>query len=147
MKKKDYVILAVLVVLLISLIFIILNKVFFRRSDGQRKIRISGGTSYYGPKLDNNDANSNKKTETYDIELNKKIVFKEGSLGLEFTVIEIKDDGIKIKTESDYSIQKEDDSTGWGEYQNEFFIKNNSSIEISTPTMDAGGNYKIEIIN
>ena len=144
MKNKNYLIFGVLIILLICIIFILLNK----NGDKQGKIKVTGEIIHYGSDLEDNEQNKNlqKKNKTYNIELNKKITFIDDPLGLEFTVVEIKNDGIKIKTQDKYVILNEDDSRKSSETKDEFFIQNDNSIKIATPSMDAGGKYKIEII-
>ena len=80
---------------------------------------------------------------TYDVELNKRYVVKEGSLGLVFTVTEINKDSITIKTEEPFSDNEE--GINLRSNKKEFILEKDKKIKLNTPTMDAGGIYTLTL--
>ena len=79
----------------------------------------------------------------YDVKLNEEYTVKEGGLGLTFTITEINKDSIVIKTTEPFS----EGEKGIDLYskQKEFTIKKGEKIKLTTPTMDAGGIYYLEL--
>lgn len=158
MKKKLIIILVVIALISISIgsIFMIKSK----RNDNnhkenkietsileKNKIRVSGHAWGVGINQDGKEGSYSKDFPAvdYDLELNKEVKYEEGNSGLKFTITEILEDGIKIKTEDDFSEKKENGSYKLLDYKKEFFIENNNKIKLATPTMDAGETYTIEI--
>ena len=113
----------------------------------KNKIRVFGSTWGEGKGTNGKEGmySHDYPTVDYDIELNKEIEFQKGNLGLKFKIIEILKDGIKIKTDGKFSEKKDNGARSMFDTQDEFFIENNSKIELETPTMDAGSSYIIEI--
>jgi predicted small lipoprotein YifL len=79
----------------------------------------------------------------YDVELDEKYTVKEGRLGLTFTITEINKDSIVIKTTEPFSEGEE--GINLQSKQKEFTIKKGEKIRLTTPTMDAGGIYYLEL--
>ena len=80
---------------------------------------------------------------TYDVELDKKYVVKEGSLGLTFTVKEINEDSIVIETEKAFSNSEK--GINLRSNQKEFTLEKDKKTRLDTPTMDAGGIYYLTL--
>ena len=80
---------------------------------------------------------------TYDVELDKEYVVKEGSLGLTFTVTEINKDTIVIKTEDPFSASEK--GVDLSSNKKEFTLEKDKKLRLETPTMDAGGIYTLTL--
>ena len=79
----------------------------------------------------------------YDIKLNEKYVVKKDSFELSFTVTEINENSIVIKTTEPFS----DNETGINLLtdKKEFTIERGGTIKLTTPTMDAGGIFTLKL--
>ena len=75
----------------------------------------------------------------YDVKLDEKYVVKEGGLGLTFTITEINENSIVIETTKPFS--DSENGINLSSNKKEFTIKKGEQIELTTPTMDAGGIY------
>lgn len=83
-------------------------------------------------------------TNIYDIELNKKYVIDKNE-ELVFTIEKINDDGIIIKTTEPFS----DSKKGIDLFTNktEFTVSFDEEIELTTPTMDFGCIFYLQLVN
>ena len=88
------------------------------------------------------DYKSTPKEFVYDIELNKEINLND-SYKFGFEIIKITDTYITIKTNQPMS----DSETGinLNSRKTEFNVEKGKKIKLTTPTMDAGGIYEIEV--
>ena len=95
----------------------------------------------------------------YDIKLNEKYVVKTSKFShkqddewkeeerkiFSFTVVEINDSSIKIETNQPFS-DNADGTINLYSDKKEFVINEGTTIELTTPTMDAGDTFKITLI-
>ena len=88
------------------------------------------------------DYKSTPKEFVFDIELNKEINLND-SYKFGFEIIKITDTYITIKTNQPMS----DSETGinLNSRKTEFNVEKGKKIKLTTPTMDAGGIYEIEV--
>ena len=82
------------------------------------------------------------KEFVYDIELNKEINLHD-SYKFSFEIIKVTDSYVTIKTNQPMS----DNETGidLNSRKTEFNVEKGKKIKLTTPTMDAGGIYEIEV--
>ena len=123
---------------------------FINRTNGEMKhIKVMSWTwSGY-----NGGGTSEKEESFCDVELHKKCVVKTRKLStldeeweeevLSFEVTSIESDSVKIHTFQAFS----DNKTGINLYadKQDFVIKKNESIELTTPTMDAGDVFELSL--
>ena len=87
---------------------------------------------------------SEEKTEEYDVELNKKYVFKSNfNDNFTFTVEEINKDNIVIRTEEPFS--DKESGIDLSETKKTFKIYIDKETILNTITMDAGATYYLTI--
>ena len=78
-----------------------------------------------------------------NLKVNEKYVVEEGSFVLTFTVTEINENSIVIKTTEPFS--EGENGINLNSNQKEFTIERGGQIKLTTPSMDAGGIYKLRL--
>ena len=89
------------------------------------------------------DYKPEEKTTLHDIILDKKYVINKGSLGLTFVIKKINKDSIVIETTEAFSDSKK--GIDLNTKKKEFIVEKNKVLELTTPTMDAGGIYYLSL--
>ena len=82
---------------------------------------------------------SKEESKEIEIEKGKNYTIDDVIVNLDFKVVDITDDGIKIKTEHSWS--DGEDSSSLLDKKTEFTIEKNNKLTLSSQTMDAGTVY------
>lgn len=128
MKKK---------LLLVILIIPLLVTVGCTKKESNLKVVVES-SSWSGWSEDYKPA---KETNEYPVELNKEYSFEGGDFS--FKITKVKSDKITIKTNQPMSDNEK--GVNLNAQETEFTIKLDKSVELTTPTMDAGYIYTISL--